>query len=90
VATMVTFGILLLSPILAQKHTIERLLTSEWSRNVVRGLYYVLPKVFDLGSMARQIVLGVPITSWMPVWSSLLFGVAVLGCGLFAFSRRNY
>src|SRR5579862_3019213 len=49
VATMVTFGILLLSPILAQKHTIERLLTSEWSRNVVRGLYYVLPKVFDLG-----------------------------------------
>jgi ABC-type transport system involved in multi-copper enzyme maturation permease subunit len=90
VATMVTFGILLLSPILAQKHTIERLLTSEWSRNVVRGLYYVLPKVFDLGNMARQIVLGDPITSWMPVWSSLLFGVVVLSGGLFAFSRRNY
>jgi ABC-type transport system involved in multi-copper enzyme maturation permease subunit len=90
VATMVTFGILLMSPILAQKHTIERLLTSEWSRNVVRGLYYVLPKVFDLGNMARQIVLGDPIMSWMPVWSSLLFGVVVLGCGLFAFSRRNY
>jgi ABC-type transport system involved in multi-copper enzyme maturation permease subunit len=90
VATMVTFGIMLLSPILAQKHTIERLLTSEWSRNVVRGLYYVLPKVFDLGNMARQIVLGDPITSWMPVWSSLLFGVVVLSGGLFAFSRRNY
>jgi ABC-type transport system involved in multi-copper enzyme maturation permease subunit len=90
VATMVTFGILLLSPILAQKHTIERLLTSEWSRNVVRGLYYVLPKVFDLGSMARQIVLGETITSWMPVWSSLLFGIVVLSGGLFAFSRRNY
>ncbi|MBI2679502.1 MAG: ABC transporter permease subunit [Candidatus Solibacter usitatus] len=90
VATMVTFGILILSPILAQKYTIERLLTSEWSRNVVRGLYYVLPKVFDLGNMARQIVLGDPITSWMPVWSSLLFGVVVLSGGLFAFSRRNY
>jgi ABC-type polysaccharide/polyol phosphate export permease len=57
---------------------------------VVRGLYYILPKVFDLGNMARQIVLGDPITSWMPVWSSLLFGVVVLSCGLFAFSRRNY
>src|SRR5579872_4446819 len=49
VATMVTFGIMLVSPILAQKPLLERLLTSETSRNVVRTLYYILPKVFDLG-----------------------------------------
>jgi ABC-type transport system involved in multi-copper enzyme maturation permease subunit len=90
VATMVTFGLMLVSPILAQQRLLERLLTSEWSRNIVRALYYVLPKVFDLGRMVRSIVLGLPVDDWMPVWSSALFGVVVLAAGLYAFARRNY
>src|ERR1700710_1196284 len=44
VAIMVTFAIMIITPILAAKSTIERLLSSEWSRVVVRVLYYVLPK----------------------------------------------
>jgi ABC-type transport system involved in multi-copper enzyme maturation permease subunit len=89
-ATMVTYGVMITGLIVAQKSTIERLLTSEWSRNVVRGLYYTLPKVWDLGDIGRRMVIGVPIESWAPVWSSALFGAAMLGAGLFAFSRRNY
>lgn len=90
IATMVTFGIMLISPILAQKPLLERLLNSETSRNVVRTLYYVLPKVFDLGRITRELVLGNSITDWMPVWSSALFGVVIFAAGLMAFSRRNY
>jgi ABC-type transport system involved in multi-copper enzyme maturation permease subunit len=89
-ATMVTFGVMIAGLIVAQKSTIERLLTSEWSRNVVRVLYYALPKVWDLGNIGRKLVTGVPIEDWMPVWSSALFGVVVLGAGLLVFSRRNY
>ena len=89
-STMVTFGVMIAGLIVAQKSTIERLLTSEWSRNVVRVLYYTLPKVWDLGNIGRKLVTGVPIEDWMPVWSSALFGVAVLGAGLLFFSRRNY
>jgi ABC-type transport system involved in multi-copper enzyme maturation permease subunit len=89
-ATMVTFGVMIAGLIVAQKSTIERLLTSEWSRDVVRVLYYALPKVWDLGNIGRQLVTGVPIEDWMPVWSSALFGVVVLGAGLLVFSRRNY
>jgi ABC-2 type transport system permease protein len=89
-ATMVTFGLMIISPILAQKKLIEKLLSSEWSRDVVRVLYYAFPKVYDLGRIAREIVLGQPIESWMPVWSSGLFGLVVLGAGLYAFSKRNY
>ena len=89
-ATMVTFAIMIVSPILAQQTTLERLLTSQWSRDVVHGLYYVLPKVFDLGRISRALVLGDPIGDWMPVWSSALFGLVVLGSGLYAFARRNY
>ncbi len=89
-STMVTFGVMIAGLIVAQKSTIERLLTSEWSRNVVRFLYYALPKVWDLGNIGRKLVTGVPIEDWMPVWSSALFGVVMLGAGLLVFSRRNY
>jgi ABC-type transport system involved in multi-copper enzyme maturation permease subunit len=90
VATMVTFGLMIMSPILAQQRILERLLTSEWSRNVVRVLYYALPKVFDLGRISRALVIGDPIGDWMPVWSSALFGLVVLSTGLYAFAKRNF
>jgi ABC-type transport system involved in multi-copper enzyme maturation permease subunit len=90
VATMVTFGMIILSIIVYNKSTIERLLSSEWSRNMVRGLYYVLPKVVDVGQILGRIVQEKPIESWMPVWSTALFGMACLGSGLWLFERRNF
>lgn len=90
VATMVTFGLILISPILAQQRILERLLSSEWSRTLVRTLYYTLPKVFDLGRIVRSLVLGNPVGDWMPLWTSAIFGAVVLAFGLIAFERRNY
>jgi ABC-type transport system involved in multi-copper enzyme maturation permease subunit len=90
VTTMVTFGLMIISPILAQRTLIERLLTSEFSRNIERTLYYALPKVFDLGRMSRSLVLGEGVGDWMPVWSSALFGIVILGTGLYAFAKRDY
>jgi len=52
--------------------------------------YYVLPKVFDLGRIVRALVIGDPVRYWMPLWSSALFGIVVLGAGLYAFAKRNY
>jgi ABC-type transport system involved in multi-copper enzyme maturation permease subunit len=89
-ATMVTFAVMILGLVVAQKSTLERLLTSEWSRNVVRGLYYTLPKIWDLGRIARKLVMGIPVDDWMPLWSSALFGVVTLSLGLYLFARRNY
>jgi ABC-2 type transport system permease protein len=89
-ATMVTFAVMILGLVVAQKSTLERLLTSEWSRNVVRGLYYILPKIWDLGRIARKLVMGIPVDDWMPLWSSALFGAAMLSLGLYLFARRNY
>jgi ABC-type transport system involved in multi-copper enzyme maturation permease subunit len=90
VAIMVTFAIMIVTPILAQKATIERLLSSEWSRVVVRVLYYVLPKTSDVSVIIRHMILNQPIESWMPVWSTALFGVVVLGLGLWRFQRRSF
>jgi hypothetical protein len=70
--------------------TLAKLLSSEWSRDVVRGLYYALPKVFDLGTMLTKIVQEKPIDSWMPVWSTAIFGVVCLAAGLYTFQKKNY
>jgi len=90
VAIMATFAIMILTPILAQKNQIERLLSSEWSRNVVRVLYYVLPKTSDVSVIIRHLILNQPVESWMPVWSTALFGVVVLALGLWRFQRRSF
>jgi ABC-type transport system involved in multi-copper enzyme maturation permease subunit len=90
VAIMATFAIMIITPILAQKATIERLLSSEWSRIVVRVLYYVLPKTSDVSVIIRHLILNQPVESWMPVWSTALFGAVVLGLGLWRFQRRSF
>jgi hypothetical protein len=50
----------------------------------------MVPKVFDLGRMTLDLVMGKSIQTWMPVWSSALFGLAALSAGLVLFSRRDY
>jgi ABC-type transport system involved in multi-copper enzyme maturation permease subunit len=87
---MVTFGLMLLSPILAQTSLMQKLLSSQWSRNLWKTLYYVFPKVYDVGKMTLDVVWGRPVGSWMPVWSSALFAVVIIGISLFLFSRRDY
>ena len=49
-ATMVTVAMMIMSAILAQTSIMLKLLSSEWSRDVWRTLYYCVPKVFDLGT----------------------------------------
>ena len=89
-AVMVTFGMMLISPILAQTELMERLLSSQWTRSLWKGLYYVFPKVYDLGRMTLMLVRGKPFEGWMPVWTSTLFAAAVLSAALCVFSRRDY
>ena len=52
-SAMVTVAMMIMSPILAQTGLMMRLLSSEWSREIWRTLYYSLPKVYDLGTMTQ-------------------------------------
>ena len=90
IAIMATFAIMIVTPILAQKSTIERLLSSECSRDVVRVLYYALPKTSDVSVIIWSLIMNQPVESWMPVWSTALFGAVVLGLGLWRFDRRSF
>jgi ABC-type transport system involved in multi-copper enzyme maturation permease subunit len=90
VSTMVTFAVVVISVILSFRSNLEKLLSSEWSRDVVRRLYYILPKAVDVGKMMSDVIKGQPIESWMPFFSTALFGLVCLGGGLYIFEKKNY
>ncbi|MGA2185145.1 MAG: ABC transporter permease subunit [Bryobacteraceae bacterium] len=87
---MITVGLMIVSPILAQKDTMVKLLSSEWSRQLWLGLYYVLPKVHDLGRITLNAIMDHTFAGWMPIWTSALFGAVALGSALYVFSRRSF
>ncbi len=89
-ATMVTYFFVLISPLLAQHERIAPLFRRQWARDLTEYLYYLFPKVYDLGNMARLAMEGRAFTTWMPLWSSALFGAVVLAAGLWSFARRDY
>lgn len=91
VAIMVTVGLMIANPILAQTDTAVRLLSSEWSRNLWRVFYYALPKVWDIGRLTLNIVVERSAAdAWMPIWTSAVFGAVMLSAALFVFSRRDF
>ena len=67
-----------------------KLLSSEWSRQIWRTLYYSLPKVYDLGKMTLDAIQSREFNGYMPIWTSGVFGVVVLALALWAFSRRDF
>lgn len=89
-ATMITVGLMIVSPILAQTSTMLKLLGSEISRDIWRIIYYVLPKVYGIGVMTLDIVRQKPVTDFSPIWTSALFGAAMLAAAAYVFTRRNF
>jgi len=87
---MVSVALMIMSPILAQTSTMLKLLSSEWSRNVWRAFYYALPKMYDMGKMTLDQIRREPFEGFMPIWTSALFGVAVLSVALVVFARRDF
>jgi ABC-2 type transport system permease protein len=90
VSIIATFGVMVISLIVSAKATWERLLSSEWSRDIVRGMYYVLPRIFDIGRINNNLITNQPVTDWAAVWTTAAFGAVMLGMSLFFFSRRDF
>ena len=89
-ATMVTAGLMVMSPVLAQKDTVEKLLSSEWSRLLWRWLYYVVPKIQDIGRSTMNLVRDNKGFDLAPFWSSAAFAAVMLAAGLYVFSKRDF
>jgi hypothetical protein len=87
----VAVALMLVSTILAQRTIVVRLLDSEWSRQLWMALYWILPKVFDLGNALRQIILLSKDADLMtPVATSAAFGLAVMIRAIYIFRRKDF
>ncbi|HEX4165398.1 MAG TPA: ABC transporter permease subunit [Bryobacteraceae bacterium] len=90
-SVMVAVAIMLISTILAQRDNVIRLLSSQWSRELWLMFYWIVPKVYDLGTAMKQIILFDREANWFtPVWTSALFGIVTLLASIRLFRRRDF
>jgi ABC-type transport system involved in multi-copper enzyme maturation permease subunit len=90
-STMVPIALMLVSAILAQRNFVVRLLSSDWSRQLWVGLYWIVPKVYDLGNAMKQIILFDREADWLtPVWTSAAFGIVLLSSAIYLFRKRDF
>lgn len=90
-SVMVAVALMLVSTILAQRQIVVKLLSSQWSRDLWLAFYWIIPKVFDLGSSMKQMILYDRQVDWTtPIWTSALFGIVVLSTAIYAFQKRDF
>ncbi len=90
---MITFLVAYaISPLLLllQQPRVLSFFTHQSSRLLIRALYCIIPKTTELGNLTRLLVEGKQVTSWMSLWSSLLFGVFLFGATIYLFYRKDY
>jgi ABC-type transport system involved in multi-copper enzyme maturation permease subunit len=90
-SVMVPAALMLISAILAQRQIVIRLLDSDWSRQLWLAFYWIIPKFFDLGLAMKQIVQYDREANWLTqVWTSAMFGLAVLSGAIYVFQKRDF
>jgi len=53
-------------------------------------LYYSLPKVYEVGKMTLDAIQSRTFGGFTPIWTSALFGAAMLAAALAIFARRDF
>jgi ABC-type transport system involved in multi-copper enzyme maturation permease subunit len=79
----------LVSPILEAREAISQLVGSDALATVLDLFYYILPKPDALSQVSYALVIHEPVT-WMPIWSSGLFAVAMYALALWLFRRKDF
>lgn len=90
-SVMITVALMVISAILAQHRLVMRLLSSEWSRDLWRALYWIVPKFYDLATVMMHSILFDRDVDWIaPLWTSTAFALVTLFGALFIFSKRDF
>lgn len=80
----------ILSPILNIRDQIMMLSDSKVLRVVLEGLYYVVPKTSELGSITSDIAVGGGIYDFQPIFTSGVFLILSLALSIIIFSKKDY
>jgi ABC-type transport system involved in multi-copper enzyme maturation permease subunit len=88
---MAAVALMLISTLLAQREWADKLLSSEFSRDLWTALYWIVPKVLDVGISMHDFILKERTVEWgQSIWSSALFAAAMLAIALGIFQKRDY
>lgn len=92
IASAATFAMTFFASLMGIRAVIARYFNSRLLEGALDGLYYILPKVSELTSLARLLADSpeTPITNWMPLWSSALFGAACLIAAGWLLHRKDF
>lgn len=90
VSIMVVYIIIFLSPLLVQKDRIYAFLSSKIYYYLLEGIYHLLPKTFDLGQINQALIMGRPVETWSPLWTSLISAAFMLSTAIVIFSRKDF
>jgi hypothetical protein len=70
------------------------LLTSKTARflaqALVESLYHGLPRTYDFGQIASELIMHRPVDTWMPVFGTFASGLAALGLAILYFRRVDF
>lgn len=79
-----------LQTILSHRDWIKVITDSKIAVTINDWLYYIVPKPSAIADMAIRLAQGRPVDDWLPLWSSLLFAVVLLGLAVVVFKRKDY
>ena len=90
VSIMGAYLVLFFSPMLATRDRIYALLSEKIYQYILDGIYYLMPRTFDIGNLVRKIVMAEPILSWEPVIHSALVGLLFFSLSVYIFKQKNF
>lgn len=90
VSIMTAFVLWIAQGLLQYHDKLGQVIHNSFVTGVVSGLYYLLPKTSQIAEMTERLAMGQPVESWMPLWSSLLFAVVLVGVTVAVFNRKDY
>ncbi len=97
VSIMATFAVFFLSVILKNLHGHTAIFSSEWAAGLVHVLYWIFPKIVEMGGAVVSLVNGAdgPIraregATFLPFLSTGLFGLVSLTLACLRFRRKDF
>jgi len=87
---MLTYAIIFFSPLLMQRDQIYALLSAKIYSFILDGLYYILPKMAEMGALSMRLTLHTEITDGWVLVHALGFVFIIGLINLAIFQRKNF